>query len=185
MKNVLLTAGIAGLLSLGAAFAQTTASHTVTAKVPVMLSLKIDTTDVLFDFTGTTTGTSDSLSRAGSASYVSFLEGASASQDFAPSTYTGAANDYVNARVVTNQSAWTLSVDSIGAFTGSLAGRLKIKVDGGAYAAAAAGVLKKVTTGSQSSTDVALRYALNLQKTDRFDGGTNQNVTVTYKVTAP
>lgn len=184
MKKGLLTAGIAAL-SLGAAFAQTTASHSVTVKVPVVLRLAVDTTNVNFDFGGSATGTSDGLQRAGNGSYITFLEGTAASQDFAPSAYTGAANDYVNARVVTNQPAWTLTVDSVGSFTGALAGRLKVKVDGGSYAAAGAGTLKKVTSGGQGRTDVALRYALNLQATDSFDGGTTQSATVTYKVTAP
>jgi hypothetical protein len=131
-KLVILTALLASL-----SLAQTptnTDSHTVTVNIPSVLQLTLDATDYLFDFADNTlTGTetvsvgSANYTKASQAAYLTFLNTATGTQDFAPTSLTGTGGaDYGTVTVLTNRAQWTVKIDSI---SGSLTlgnGRVKV-----------------------------------------------------------
>ena len=79
------------MLMAGLALAQTTDDHTVTVQIPSILSLQLDATDYLFDFTDTSlsgmetvTVGGNSYTKASKAAYDTFIDTATGTQDFAP-----------------------------------------------------------------------------------------------------
>ena len=114
--------------------AQATDSHTVTVNIPSVLQLDLNASDYLFDFddtslTGTETVTvgGTPYTKASWAAYENFLNTATGTQDFAPTSLTGTGGaDYGTVTVLTNRAQWTVKIDSI---SGSLTlgnGRVKV-----------------------------------------------------------
>jgi hypothetical protein len=118
MKRKLVTL-MALLASLS--LAQATDQHTVTVNIPSVLQLTLDAEDYLFNFadtslTGTETVTvgSTNYTKASWAAYENFLNTATSTQDFAPTSLTGTGgNDYGTVTVLTNRAQWTVKIDSI------------------------------------------------------------------------
>jgi hypothetical protein len=117
--------------------AATTADHTVTVNIPSVLRLTLDAEDYLFDFDNTSVSgtvtinvdddTSYTYTKASWAAYENFLNTATGTQDFAPTSLTGTGgNDYGTVTVFTNRAQWTVKIDSI---SGSLTlGNNRVKV---------------------------------------------------------
>jgi hypothetical protein len=114
--------------------AATTDDHTVTVNIPSVLQLTLDAEDYLFDFadaslTGTETVTvgGTPYTKASWAAYENFLNTATGTQDFAPTSLTGTGGaDYGTVTVLTNRAQWTVKIDSI---SGSLTlGNSRVKV---------------------------------------------------------
>ncbi len=109
-----------------------TANHNVTVNIPSVLQLTLDATDYLFDFddasaSGTVTIGGTPYTKASQAAYYAFLDTASGTQDFAPTSLTGTGGyDYGTVTVRTNRAQWTVKISSI---TGTLTlgnGRVKV-----------------------------------------------------------
>jgi hypothetical protein len=115
-KLVVLTALLASL-----SLAQDSARHTVTVNIPSVLQLELNATDYLFDFddtslTGTETVTVDgtSYTKASKRAYLTFLNTASGTQDFAPTSIADTGGDnYGTVTVLTNHAQWTVKIESI------------------------------------------------------------------------
>jgi hypothetical protein len=174
-KLVALMALLAGL-----ALAQTTDptrdDHKVTVKIPSILQLSLDASDYLFDFTDptltgseTVTVNSVAYTKASQPAYLTFLNTATGSQDFAPTSIEDAANpDYGTVTVLTNRAQWTVKIDSI---SGSLTlgnGRVKVfaeKVSG------------KGASWTTTPTPITAASPLTL-----FSAGSNGQGRSTYKL---
>jgi len=203
-KLVALMALLAGL-----ALAQTTDptkdSHTVTVNIPSILQLTLDAEDYLFNFadtslTGTETVTvgGTPYTKASQAAYYAFLDAASGTQDFAPTSIENAANpDYGTVTVLTNRAQWTVKIDSI---SGSLTlgnGRVKVfaeKVSGKGSSQtstptsiAANLELAKATSGGQGKSTYKLYYLFTMDITDDIPLGgiDHESITVNLLLTSP
>jgi hypothetical protein len=109
MKRKLVTL-MALLASLS--LAATADDHTVTVNIPSILQLSLDATDYLFDFgdtsldgTETVTVGGTPYTKASQAAYLTFLDTATGTQDFAPTSLTGTGGaDYGTVTVRTNRA---------------------------------------------------------------------------------
>jgi hypothetical protein len=187
--------------------AQTTDGHTVTVNIPSVLQLTLDATDYLFDFadtslTGTETVTvgSSSYTKASQAAYLTFLDTASGTQDFAPTALTGTGGaDYGTVTVRTNRAQWTVKINSI---SGSLTlgnGRVKVfaeKVSGkGAswtttptpITAASPLTLFNASSNGQGKSTYKLYYLFTMDINDDIplSGIKNEQITVNLLLTSP
>jgi hypothetical protein len=203
-KLVALMALLAGL-----ALAQTTDptrdDHKVTVKIPSILQLSLDATDYKFDFTdasltGTETVTvgGTPYTKASQAAYDTFIDTATGTQDFAPTSIEDAANpDYGTVIVRTNRAQWTVKIDSI---SGSLTlgnGRVKVfaeKVSGKGSSQtstptsiAANLALAKATSGGQGKSTYKLYYLFTMDINDDIplSGINNQSITINLLLTSP
>jgi len=206
MKRKLVTL-MALLASLS--LAQTTDSHTVTVNIPSVLQLTLDATDYKFDFadnslTGTETVTvgGTNYTKASWAAYESFLNAASGTQDFAPTSLTGTGGaDYGTVTVLTNRAQWTVKISSI---SGSLTlgnGRVKVfveKVSGKGDRNPSITDPISITTASpltlfgadsngQGRSVYKLYYLFTMDITDDIplSGINNQQITVNLLLTSP
>ncbi|MEM1679557.1 MAG: hypothetical protein QXD20_10065 [Ignisphaera sp.] len=202
-KLVSLMALLAGL-----ALAQTTDSHTVTVNIPSVLSLQIDATDFLFDFgdanlTGNEAVTVSGISytKASLAAYDAFIDTATGTQIFAPTSVAGTGgNDYATATVRTNQAQWTVNISSIGGNLGSPLsnGRVLVFVEkvGGKGAswtnvptpitAASPLTLFNAGSGGQGRSVYRIYYLLLMDINDDIPpGGYNAQITINYTLTSP
>ena len=210
-KLVALMALLAGL-----ALAQTTDpwedNHTVTVKIPSILQLTLDATDYLFDFTDTTltgsetvTVNSTAYTKASLAAYTTFIDTASGTQDFAPTSVAGAGGaDYGTITVRTNRAQWTvkLSINSSSSlsFDGANNHNERVKV----FAEKASGkgdswtnTLKRITesspltlfnasSGGQGKSIYKLYYLLEMNISDDIPlSGVNQSITIDLLLTSP
>jgi hypothetical protein len=204
MKRKLVTL-MALLASLS--LAQTTDSHTVTVNIPSVLQLTLDATDYKFDFadtslTGTETVTvgGTPYTKASQAAYYAFLDTATGTQDFAPTSIKDAANpDYGTVTVRTNRAQWTVKINSI---SGSLTlgnGRVKVfaeKVSGkGAswtttptpITAASPLTLFSASSNGQGKSTYKLYYLFTMDINDDIPlaGINNEQITVNLLLTSP
>lgn len=202
-KLVALMALLAGL-----ALAQTTDSHTVTVNIPSVLSLQIDATDFLFDFsdaslTGSETVTVNGTpyTKASLAAYDAFIDTATGTQTFAPTSVAGTGgNDYATATVRTNRAQWTVNISSIG---GSLAGPLsnsrvsvfaeKVSGKGASWTsvptpitAASPLTLFNAGSGGQGKSVYKIYYLLQMDINDDIPlAGYSSQITINYTLTSP
>jgi hypothetical protein len=193
--------------------AQATDSHTVTVNIPSVLQLDLNASDYLFDFddtslTGTETVTvgGTPYTKASWAAYENFLNTATGTQDFAPTSLTGTGGaDYGTVTVFTNRAQWTVKIDSISgslSFSGSLGSdnnRVKVfaeKVSGkGAswtttptsITAASPLTLFNAGSGGQGRSVYRLYYLLTMNINDDIplSGTNNQQITVNLLLTSP
>jgi hypothetical protein len=203
MKRKLVTL-MALLASLS--LAATPDDHTVTVRIPSLLQLTLDATDYLFDFgntslTGTETVTVGGTPyiKASQAAYLTFLDTATGTQDFAPTALTGTGgNDYGTVTVLTNRAQWTVKISSI---SGSLTlgnGRVKVfaeKVSGkGAswtttptpITAASPLTLFNAGSGGQGRSVYRLYYLFTMDINDDIPlSGINEYITVNLLLTSP
>jgi hypothetical protein len=204
MKRKLVTL-MALLASLS--LAQTTDSHTVTVNIPSVLQLTLDAEDYLFNFadaslTGTETvsvgGTP--YTKASQAAYYAFLDTATGTQDFAPTSLTGTGGaDYGTVIVRTNRAQWTVKISSI---SGSLTlgnGRVKVfaeKVSGKgtsststptSITAASPLTLFSASSNGQGRSVYKLYYLFTMDINDDIplSGINNQQITVNLLLTSP
>jgi len=201
-KLVALTALLASL-----SLAATADDHTVTVNIPSVLQLTLDATDYLFDFadtslTGTETVTvgGTPYTKASQAAYLTFLNTATGTQDFAPTSLTGTGGaDYGTVTVLTNRAQWTVKISSI---SGSLTlgnGRVKVfaeKVSGkGAswtttptpITAASPLTLFSASSGGQGKSTYKLYYLFTMDINDDIPlaGIVNEQITVNLLLTSP
>jgi hypothetical protein len=198
-KLAILTALLASL-----SLAQTADDHTVTVRIPSVLQLTLDATDYLFDFgdasaSGTVTIGGTPYTKASWAAYENFLNTATGTQDFAPTSLTGTGgNDYGTVTVLTNRAQWTVKIDSI---TGTLTlgnDRVKVfaeKVSGkGAswtttptpITAASPLTLFNAGSGGQGRSVYRLYYLFTMDINDDIPlSGINQQITVNLLLTSP
>jgi hypothetical protein len=186
--------------------AQTTDSHTVTVNIPSVLQLTLDATDYLFNFadtslTGTETVTvgGTPYTKASWAAYENFLNTATGTQDFAPTSVTGTGGaDYGTVTVLTNRAQWTVKIDSI---SGSLTlgnGRVKVfaeKVSGkGAswtttptpITDASPLILFNAGSGGQGRSVYKLYYLFTMDIDDDIPlSGINDQITIYLLLTSP
>jgi hypothetical protein len=186
--------------------------HTVTVNIPSVLQLTLDATDYLFNFddtslTGTETVTVPSsgpgatpYTKASWAAYENFLNTATGTQDFAPTSLTGTGGaDYGTVTVRTNRAQWTVKINSI---SGSLTlgnGRVKVfaeKVSGKGSSwtttptpITAASPLTLFSAGSngQGRSEYRLYYLFTMDINDDIpDGGIdNEQITINLLLTSP
>lgn len=199
-KSVALMALLAGL-----ALAQTTDNHTVTVNIPSILSLQIDATDVLFDFGDTSLSGTETVSVGGTpytkaslAAYNTFIDVGTGTQTFAPTSLTGATNDWLTATVRTNRAQWTVSISSI---TGMLPAPLsnsrlqvfaeKVSGKGSSWTAVPTTLSAPLTLFSaggngQGKSVYKLYYLLQLDINDDIPtSGYSGSITVSYTLTSP
>ncbi len=201
MKRKLVTL-MALLASLS--LAQTADDHTVTVRIPSVLQLTLDATDYLFDFgdasaSGTVTIGGTPYTKASWAAYENFLNTATGTQDFAPTSLTGTGgNDYGTVTVRTNRAQWTVKISSI---TGTLTlgnDRVKVfaeKVSGkGAswtttptpITAASPLTLFNAGSGGQGRSVYKLYYLFTMDINDDIPlSGINEQITVNLLLTSP
>jgi hypothetical protein len=190
--------------------AQTTANPKVTVNIPSVLRLTLDAEDYLFNFadtslTGTETVTVGGApyTKASWAAYENFLNTATGTQDFAPTSITDEdGNDlgnYGTVTVLTNRAQWTVKIDSI---SGSLTlgnGRVKVfaeKVSGKGASwtttptpITAASPLTLFSAGSdgQGKSTYKLYYLFTMDINDDIPlaGIVNEQITVNLLLTSP
>jgi hypothetical protein len=204
MKRKLVTL-MALLASLS--LAATTDDHTVTVRIPSVLQLTLDAEDYLFDFgdasaSGTVTIGGTPYTKASWAAYENFLNTATGTQDFAPTSVTDAGgNDlgnYGTVTVLTNRAQWTVKIDSI---SGSLTlgnDRVKVfaeKVSGkGAswttvptpITAVSPLTLFNAGSGGQGRSVYKLYYLFTMNINDDIpDTGINEYITINLLLTSP
>lgn len=201
-----LVALMALMLMAGLALAQTTDNHTVTVKIPSILSLQLDATDYLFDFTdtslsGTETVTvgSTSYTKASKAAYDTFIDTASGTQDFAPTSVEGTGGaDYGTMTIRSNRAQWTVSVDSISGTLGAPLSNSRVKVfaekvsgKGGSWTTVPTPITSVSTlisagAGGQGKSVYKLYYLLTMNINDDIPlAGYDQQITITYTLTSP
>ena len=212
MKRKLVTL-MALLASLSLAQTPTnTDSHTVTVNIPSVLRLTLDAGDYLFDFadaslsgTETVTVGGTPYTKASWAAYESFLNTATGTQDFAPTSITDEdGNDlgnYGTVTVLTNRAQWTVKIDSI---TGTISlpggnGRVKVfaeKVSGNVASwtttptpitAASPLTLFSASSNGQGKSTYKLYYLFTMDINDDIplSGINNQQITVNLLLTSP
>ncbi|WP_243031008.1 hypothetical protein [Thermus altitudinis] len=197
---------LAALMALlaGLALAQTTDSHTITVSVPSVLSLTLDATDYLFDFADTTLTGSETVNVGGTpytkaslAAYNTFIDTASGTQDFAPTSVAGTSgNDYGTMTIRTNRAQWSVSPSVSG--TLSLGnGRVKVFAEkvsgkGGSWTTVptpitAVSTLIGAGSGGQGKSVYRLYYLLTMDINDDIPLGgiTGAQITITYTLTSP
>jgi len=203
MRKLIGTLVLSALFS-GLALAQSSsASHTVTVKVPPVLALSLNATDFLFDFTVQGTGSltvgGDTYPLATEPNYLDFLDTAT-TQLFAPTSVAGAGGDlFGTLSVRTNQGGWTLKLSSI---TGTLSAPLAnnrvhvflVKAGGPAVTIPVGTptpiaqnlTLAQISTGGEGKRTFNLYYLLQMDAADAFPTTTyNGQITVSYLATAP
>jgi hypothetical protein len=199
MKRKLVTL-MALLASLS--LAQTTDSHNVTVNIPQFLKLTLDATDYVFNFGSNASGTvsvnSVNYPRASSTAYEAFLAGSATTQDFAPSTVAGGTgNEYGTLEIITNQSAWTVKIQSIGTpaltlgndrvkvFAEKVSGKGSSQTSTPTSIAANLG-LAKATSGGQGKSTYKLYYLFEMNVNDDIPTtGLNESIQITLVLTAP
>jgi hypothetical protein len=202
-KLTILTALLASL-----SLAQTTASPKVTVNIPSVLQLKLDATEYLFDFadntlTGTETVTvgGNPYTKASQAAYLTFLNTATGTQDFAPTSLTGTGGaDYGTVTVLTNRAQWTVKISSI--TNGPLTlGNDRVKVfaekasgKGASWTttptpitAASPLTLFSAGSGGQGKSEYKLYYLFTMDINDDIPlaGIVNEQITVNLLLTSP
>ena len=193
-----------GPLLAGLSLAQSTDNHDVTVNIPQVLKLTLDATDYVFNFASTASGTvsvnSVNYPRASLTAYETFLAGSATTQDFAPSAVTGGTGDaYGTLEIITNQSAWTVKIQSIGDGDDSLTlGNDRVKV----FAEKASGkgtsqtsaptpiaanlALAQATSAGQGKSVYRLYYLFEMNINDNIpDAGLNESIAITLVLTAP
>jgi len=191
---------VLGLASLG--LAQTTDNHTVTVQIPSILTLSLDATDYLFDFTtGTGTDTvtvgSSSYPRATLANYHTFLDTASGPRDFAPTSVAGTGgNDYGTLIVRSNRASWEVNL-SVSGILGTPLDNSRIKVyaekdsgKGGSWTSSptpVTGVTTLISSygGGQGKSVYKVYYLVTLDPADDIQSDYNDQITVNYTLTSP
>ncbi|KGQ23067.2 hypothetical protein [Thermus filiformis] len=189
---------VLGLASLG--LAQTTDNHNVTVTIPSILTLSLDATDFIFDFsdttaTGTVTVGGTPYDRAGLASYDNFLDNASSAQDFAPTSVAGTGgNDYGTLIVRSNRATWYVKLSVSGPLPAPLDnGRVKVYAEkvlgkGGSWTSVPTPVTGVTTlisssTGGQGKSVYKVYYLLTLDPGDDITGTYSHQITVNYTLT--
>ena len=203
-----LVALMALLASLSLAQTPTnTDSHTVTVNIPSVLRLTLDAEDYLFDFddasaSGTVTIGGTPYTKASWAAYLTFLDTASGTQDFAPTSIRDAAEndlgDYGTVTVRTNRAQWTVKIDSISGTLTLGNGRVKVfaeKVSGKgtsststptSITAASPLTLFSASSNGQGRSVYKLYYLFTMDITDDIPlAGINQQITVNLLLTSP
>ena len=201
-KLVALMALLAGL-----ALAQTTAtvSPNVTVNIPPVLKLTLNATVYEFNFGSNASGTvsvnNTNYPRASSAAYEAFLAGSATTPLFAPSTVTGGTNDeYGTLEIVTNQSAWTVKIQSIGdsTFPALTLGNDRVKVfaekvsgQGASWTTTPTPITASLTlfnagSGGQGRSVYKLYYLFTMDINDDIPlAGINEQITVNLLLTSP
>ena len=184
--------------------AQTADSHTVTVNIPSVLQLTLDATDYLFNFADTSLTGTETVSvggtpytKASQAAYYAFLDTATSTQDFAPTSLTGTGGaDYGTVTVRTNRAQWTVKIDSI---SGSLTlGNNRVKVfaekvsgKGASWTTTPTPITAPLTlfnagSGGQGKSVYRLYYLFEMRVNDPIPtGGLNESIQITLVLTAP
>ncbi len=193
------------LLGTGA-LAQTTDSHTVTVAIPSVLTLDLNATDYLFDFTNTSLTGSETVTvastpytKASRAAYDLFLDTATGTQTFAPTNVAGAGgNDYGTLTVRSNRAQWTVAIQSVSGTLSSPLDNSRVlvyteKVSGKGSSGTTtptplntASTLASASAGGQGKSVYKLYYLLTLDINDDIPlGGYSGTITVNLQLTSP
>jgi hypothetical protein len=182
-----------------------TRPHTVTVNIPSVLRLTLDASDYLFDFgntsaSGTVTIGGTDYPKASWAAYENFLNTATGTRDFAPTSLTGTGGaDYGTVTVLTNRAQWTVKISSITDGPLTLGnGRVKVfaeKVSGkGAswtttptpITAASPLTLFSASSNGQGRSEYRLYYLFTMDINDDIPlSGINESITVNLLLTSP
>jgi hypothetical protein len=187
--------------------AQTTDSHTVTVNIPSVLQLTLDATDYLFDFadnslsgTETVTVGGTPYTKASWAAYENFLNTATGTQDFAPTSLTGTGGaDYGTVTVRTNRAQWTVKISSISGTLTLGNGRVKVfaeKVSGKGASwtttptpITAASPLTLFSAGSngqgKSTYKLYYLFTMNINDDIPLSGIDNESIAINLLLTSP
>jgi len=188
-------------------------SHRVTVRIPSILSLELDATDYLFDFTDTNptgsetvTVNSTTYTKASWRAYYNFVETATGPQTFAPTSVAGTGGvDYGTITVRTNRAQWTvnLSIDSSSSlsFDGANNHNNRVKVFaervGSSKGASWTGTPTPITdsspltlfnagSGGQGKSEYKLYYLLEMDISDDIPlSGISQYITINLLLTSP
>jgi len=202
-KLVTLMALLAGL-----ALAQTTDptsdDHKVTVKIPSVLQLDLNATDYLFNFSdasldGTETVDVDGTpyTKASWAAYENFLNTASGTLDFAPTSLTGTGGaDYGTVTVLTNRAQWTVKIDSIDGTLTLGNGRVKVFAEyvsgkGASWTTVPTTIGAPLTlfnagSGGQGKSVYKLYYLFTMDINDDIPlSGINEYITINLLLTSP
>jgi hypothetical protein len=202
MKRKLVTL-MALLASLS--LAATTDDHTVTVRIPSVLQLTLDAEDYLFDFgdasaSGTVTIGGTPYTKASWAAYENFLNTATGTQDFAPTSVTDAGgNDlgnYGTVTVLTNRAQWTVKIDSISGTLTLGNGRVKVFAEkvsgkGASWTTVPTPITAPLTlfnagSGGQGRSVYKLYYLFTMNINDDIpDTGINEYITINLLLTSP
>ncbi|WP_448377621.1 hypothetical protein [Fervidobacterium sp.] len=195
------------VLLAGLSLAQSTNTHNVTVNIPSILQLTLDATDYLFDFTDTTlTGTETvtvngtPYTKASRAAYDTFIDTATGTQTFAPTSVAGTGGaDYGTVTVRTNRAQWTVKIDSIGGTLTLGNDRVKVFAErvgsskGASWTttptpitAASPLTLFNAGSGGQGKSIYKLYYLLEMNISDDIPlSGINQSITINLLLTSP
>lgn len=189
--------------------AQSTDSHTVTVNIPSVLQLTLDATDYLFNFddataSGTVTVNNVAYTKASQAAYYNFLDNASGTQDFAPTSVAGTNGaDYGNITVRTNRAQWMVKIasitDSNGNATSLTLGNNRVKVfaekasgKGASWTNVPTTVASNTTlfnagSGGQGKSVYKLYYLFTMDINDDIplSGINNEQITINLVLTSP
>jgi hypothetical protein len=199
-KLAILTALMASL-----SLAQTTDGHTVTVNIPSVLQLTLDATDYLFNFadtslTGTETVTvgGTPYTKASQAAYLTFLDTASGTQDFAPTSIADVGGaDYGTVTVRTNRAQWTVKINAISGTLTLGNGRVKVFAEkvsgkGASWTTTPTPITSPLTlfnagSGGQGRSVYRLYYLFTMDINDDIplSGINNQQITVNLLLTSP
>jgi len=197
-KLVVLTALLASL-----SLAQSTASPTVTVNIPQFLKLTLNAGDYVFNFGSNASGTvsvnNTDYPRASLTAYEAFLAGSATTLLFAPSTVTGGTNDaYGTLEIVTNQSTWTVKIQSIGTPALTLGNdRVKVLVQCASQNVSSGAntptsittsnlTLAQATSSGRGKSTCKLYYFFEMNVNDDIPtAGLNQSIQITLALTAP
>jgi len=182
--------------------------HTVTVNIPSVLRLTLDAKDYLFNFadtslTGTETVTvgGTPYTKASWAAYENFLNTATGTRDFAPTSVTDAGgNDlgnYGTVTVLTNRAQWTVKIDSIDDGPLTL-GNNRVKVfaekvsgKGASWTTTPTPITAPLTlfnagSGGQGRSVYKLYYLFTMDINDDIPlSGINEYITVNLLLTSP
>jgi hypothetical protein len=185
--------------------AQTADDHTVTVRIPSVLQLTLDAEDYLFDFgdasaSGTVTIGGTPYTKASWAAYENFLNTATSTQDFAPTSVTDAGgNDlgnYGTVTVLTNRAQWTVKIDSISGTLTLGNGRVKVFAEkvsgkGASWTTVPTPITAPLTlfnagSGGQGRSVYRLYYLFTMDINDDIpDTGINEYITINLLLTSP
>jgi hypothetical protein len=172
--------------------------------IPSVLRLTLDAEDYLFDFddasaSGTVTIGGTPYTKASWAAYENFLNTATGTQDFAPTSLTGTGGaDYGTVTVLTNRAQWAVKISSISGTLTLGNGRVKVfaeKVSGKGASwtttptpITAASPLTLFSAGSngQGRSVYKLYYLFTMDINDDIPlAGINEQITVNLLLTSP
>lgn len=199
-----LAALMALLAGLALAQVQNQASPKVTVNIPSILTLGLDAQDYLFNFNDGNLQGTETVSLGGTpytkaslAAYDTFIDTATGTQDFAPTSVAGAGgNDYGTMIIRSNRAQWTVTLTNI---QGSITlGNNRVKVfaekvsgKGGSWTTTPTPITSVSTlisagSGGQGKSVYKLYYLFTMDINDDIPiNGLSDQITITYTLASP